>query len=169
MNVWTNWVMQSRKYSTNYDIWNPSYYYCNKHLIIYHFFFFQTIRCRWSKVRTKEMDSLFWRRYCHHILCCNVRIWSSITRGWNYSTYIFVLYMYIGVCICIHILSWSNYSKHSFFCIESNARKFETVWFDLQQQVVWWYIHHSFPQQERSLWRKNIKIFTYHLFCWICG
>ena len=129
---------------------------------------FQTIWCRWSKVRAKEMDSLFWRRYCHHILCCNVRIWSSITRGWNYSTYICVIRHLFSSTRKISLKNLKCYYKYSFFT-ESNARKFETVWFDLQQQMVWWYIHHSFPQQERSLWRKNIKIFTYHLFCWICG
>ena len=42
MNVWTNWVMHKRKYITNDDIWNLSYYwYCNKYLILYHFSFFR--------------------------------------------------------------------------------------------------------------------------------
>ena len=41
---------------------------------------------------------------------------------------IFVLFICMYLCEYVHITRLSiNYSKHSYFSIESNARKFETV------------------------------------------
>ena len=47
---------------------------------------------------------------------------------------------------------------------EPNAREFEAVRLDLQQQVVRRHLHHPLPQQEGSLRGEDFALTAHHLF-----
>jgi len=49
------------------------------------------------------------------------------------------------------------------FITEPNGRKYETVRFNLQQQVVHRHVQNSNSQQERSIPRENPEVTTYNL------
>lgn len=71
-----------------------SYKSAFKHGVVYmrpyieYCLYLQIIRCRWTEIRKKEMDSLFRRRHSYHFLCSYEWIWSGLTRRRNNSKFL---------------------------------------------------------------------------------